>query len=82
MSPAYGVQQVGEVAERGPSAEHVAELAALTAKLKALQAAALEHETKPCPECAQGKHGNCDGSAWCRSHDALELCPCAESDHQ
>jgi hypothetical protein len=40
------------------------------------------HRVAECPECVQGKHGNCDGSAWCRAHDALELCPCAQNDHQ
>ncbi len=38
----------------------------------------------PCPECAAGKHGNCDGTTW----DAdLEVdgpadCPCYVGDHQ
>lgn len=34
-----------------------------------------------CPECDQGKHGNCDGTAWDVEADALTTCPCAEAGH-
>ena len=30
----------------------------------------------PCPECAAGKHRNCDGTTWDRATDALTTCPC------
>lgn len=30
-----------------------------------------------CPECAAGKHGNCDGSAWDFLTDEPTSCPCA-----
>lgn len=36
----------------------------------------------PCPECAQGKHDNCDGTTWDPVADAPTACPCAEGDHQ
>lgn len=31
-----------------------------------------------CPECAQGKHVNCDGRAWDNDTDTITacLCPC------
>lgn len=41
----------------------------------------MTHETRPCPDCAGGKHDNCDASAWCLTHDALEVCPCWARDH-
>lgn len=40
------------------------------------------HRVRDCPDCAAGKHGNCDGSAWCTTCDTQELCPCAQVDHQ
>ena len=35
----------------------------------------------PCPECAAGKHGNCDGTAWSVDEDCASICPCAAADH-
>ena len=35
----------------------------------------------PCPECAAGKHGNCDGSTWDNARDMRAPCPCCFSDH-
>ena len=29
-----------------------------------------------CPECAQGKHGNCDGRAWDLELDEPAICEC------
>jgi hypothetical protein len=29
-----------------------------------------------CPECAAGKHANCDGTTWDTATDALTSCPC------
>lgn len=34
-----------------------------------------------CPECRQGKHGNCDGTAWDDATDAPAGCPCAAHNH-
>lgn len=34
-----------------------------------------------CPECAQGKHGNCDGTAWDNQADVGVPCDCAEVQH-
>jgi hypothetical protein len=34
-----------------------------------------------CPECAQGKHGNCDGTSWNPKADDVDTCPCAERGH-
>jgi len=31
----------------------------------------------PCPECAAGKHGNCDGRSWDLIADQPAPCPCA-----
>jgi hypothetical protein len=39
------------------------------------------HRVRDCPECAAGKHGNCDGSAWCTVCDHPEACPCYQGDH-
>lgn len=36
---------------------------------------------KPCPECAAGKCGNCDGGSWDLRQDAPATCPCAYADH-
>lgn len=30
-----------------------------------------------CPECRDGKHRNCDGTAWDDATDALTACACA-----
>lgn len=35
-----------------------------------------------CPECQQGKHGNCDGTGWDNLRDEPTDCPCALRDHQ
>ena len=35
-----------------------------------------------CPECAAGKHGNCDGGAWCLVDDGPTPCSCAGAGHQ
>lgn len=35
-----------------------------------------------CPECTQGKHGNCDGGAWDLDTDQPTACDCAASDHK
>jgi len=34
-----------------------------------------------CPECAAGKHGNCDGTTWDRFTDAPTQCPCFDPVH-
>jgi len=36
----------------------------------------------PCPECAQGKHPNCDGSTWNDRLDAYDACPCHTAGHR
>jgi hypothetical protein len=33
-------------------------------------------EVFPCPECEQGKHGNCDGTTWDDLLDQPAPCPC------
>jgi hypothetical protein len=33
-------------------------------------------EPPPCPECATGKHRNCDGTTWDNITDAPTACPC------
>ena len=33
-------------------------------------------EVFPCPECEQGKHGNCDGTTWDDEADRPAPCPC------
>lgn len=35
----------------------------------------------PCPECAAGKHGNCDGTSWDASTDTPTTCTCHEMGH-
>lgn len=37
---------------------------------------------EPCPECAQGKHPNCDGSSWDEDADAPAECPCYARNHE
>lgn len=37
--------------------------------------------TRPCPECAAGKHDNCDGTAWDAARDERATCPCADNRH-
>lgn len=34
-----------------------------------------------CPECSQGKHGNCDGTAWDNEADAPTACTCPDPSH-
>jgi len=34
-----------------------------------------------CPQCAAGKHDNCDGHAWCDAIDVGIDCTCALEDH-
>lgn len=34
-----------------------------------------------CPECEQGKHSNCDGTAWDNEADAVVACGCAQEGH-
>lgn len=34
-----------------------------------------------CPECQQGKHGNCDGTAWDNHQDEPAPCACAAAGH-
>lgn len=31
----------------------------------------------PCPECAAGKHRNCDGTTWSNRLDERVTCPCS-----
>lgn len=38
--------------------------------------------TPKCPECGDGKHGNCDGWAWDFDRDDVAPCPCAKGEHQ
>jgi hypothetical protein len=35
----------------------------------------------PCPECAAGKHGNCDGRTWDNLADDYAVCPCSDAGH-
>ena len=35
-----------------------------------------------CPECVQGKHANCDGTAWDIGNDMSIECACAARRHQ
>lgn len=39
-------------------------------------------ELPPCPECAAGKHRNCDGSTWDPDLDLPVPCPCRENHPQ
>lgn len=34
-----------------------------------------------CPECTQGKHVNCDGTAWCIETDFPCPCDCWAAGH-
>lgn len=38
-------------------------------------------ELSACPECLQGKHGNCDGTTWDVEADDSGVCPCWAADH-
>lgn len=33
-----------------------------------------------CPECDQGKHGNCDGTAWDFAEDEPTICCCTHEE--
>lgn len=44
--------------------------------------AGVELDPEPCPECAQGKHGNCDGTTWDNLLDEPAPCPCDEAGHE
>jgi hypothetical protein len=35
-----------------------------------------------CPECEQGKHGNCNSEAWDDVKDEPMPCICASKEHQ
>lgn len=35
-----------------------------------------------CRECAEGKHPNCDGTAWDNEADAPAECTCPDRGHQ
>jgi hypothetical protein len=35
-----------------------------------------------CPECGQGKCGNCDGTTWDNVHDEPAPCPCYMAGHR
>jgi hypothetical protein len=35
-------------------------------------------QVKICPECATGKHRNCDGTVWDFDKDELTECECAQ----
>lgn len=53
-------------------------IAAITAE----QAKRLTVDDCPvCPDCVQGKHGNCDGSTWNNTADQMGACPCAQKEH-
>jgi hypothetical protein len=41
----------------------------------------LPRPVEACPECQQGKHGNCDGTSWDDLRDEPTDCPCARRDH-
>jgi hypothetical protein len=34
-----------------------------------------------CPECEQGKHRNCDGTAWNNHADDVDACACERNHH-
>jgi hypothetical protein len=34
------------------------------------------HIPRICPECAQGKHRNCDGTSWNEVLDSPDTCEC------
>jgi hypothetical protein len=40
-----------------------------------------EPEPRSCPDCEQGKHGNCTGEAWDNDADAPVPCPCQMAGH-
>lgn len=38
-------------------------------------------ESRVCPECSQGKHANCDDTAWDLDLDTRVTCECLEETH-
>lgn len=38
-------------------------------------------DPQPCPECAVGKHFNCDGEGWDYGLDEPCRCPCERAGH-
>ena len=40
----------------------------------------MTRHVRPCPECAAGKHLNCDGVTWDDDLDCETPCPCWEAD--
>lgn len=42
---------------------------------------AVGRPVQPCPECAAGKHYNCDTTTWDVERDERADCPCARADH-
>lgn len=40
-----------------------------------------DHYVEPCPECAVGKHGNCDGRTLDHATDEIVPCPCRAGNH-
>jgi hypothetical protein len=41
-----------------------------------------DEERPVCPECQQGKHGNCDASAWSDITDTPTWCRCWANGHE
>lgn len=39
------------------------------------------HFVEPCPECAAGKHENCDGRTLDHATDEIVPCPCRAAGH-
>ena len=37
---------------------------------------------RDCPECEQGKHVNCDTTAWDPNNDEVTVCPCHMRGHK
>jgi hypothetical protein len=38
-------------------------------------------EDHTCPECAAGKHSNCDGTGWSNALDKRVPCACTRTEH-
>lgn len=41
----------------------------------------LANSQATCPECAAGKHANCDGGAWNQERDEPAICSCYRQGH-
>lgn len=41
----------------------------------------IEDDISICPECVQGKHQNCDRTAWNNTKDEETKCPCTDESH-